>query len=76
IFLSSWHHILKGKFLQGKQNRRADHLICILVRNVELHYKTNYLWQEHGLKGPNLELQQRRNIQKQAQNITSQGIQV
>ncbi|KAF9519290.1 hypothetical protein BS47DRAFT_1251150, partial [Hydnum rufescens UP504] len=64
IFLSSWHHILKGKFLQGKRNRWADHLICILIRNVELRYKTNYLRQEHSLKGPNLELQQCHNIQK------------
>ncbi|KAK0470465.1 uncharacterized protein EV420DRAFT_1256790 [Desarmillaria tabescens] len=27
-----WHHFLKGKFLENKQNRRLDHLIYIFVK--------------------------------------------
>ncbi|KAK7013490.1 hypothetical protein R3P38DRAFT_3206828 [Favolaschia claudopus] len=31
MLIEAWHHILKTKFLQGKRNRRADHLLNIIV---------------------------------------------
>ncbi|KAJ7740846.1 hypothetical protein B0H16DRAFT_1324200 [Mycena metata] len=31
MLIEAWHHVLKGKFLHGKRNRRLDHLIRTLV---------------------------------------------
>ncbi|KZP16246.1 hypothetical protein FIBSPDRAFT_958125 [Athelia psychrophila] len=31
MLVEAWHHILKGKMLEGKRNRHIDHLIYILV---------------------------------------------
>ncbi|KAF8887878.1 hypothetical protein CPB84DRAFT_1816607 [Gymnopilus junonius] len=31
MLLEVWHHVLKGKFLEGQRNRRVDHLVYIPV---------------------------------------------
>ncbi|KZP06510.1 hypothetical protein FIBSPDRAFT_691239, partial [Athelia psychrophila] len=31
MLVKVWHHILKGKMLEGKRNRHINHLIYILV---------------------------------------------
>ncbi|TFY74182.1 hypothetical protein EWM64_g9831 [Hericium alpestre] len=32
MLLEVWHHLLKGNFLEGKQNHCMDHLIYTLVK--------------------------------------------
>jgi hypothetical protein len=72
----SWHHILKGKFLHGKRNRHADHLISILVGPMELHFKTKALPQKHGLEGSDLETQEHQNMIKRLESICMEHIKV
>ncbi|KAF8058218.1 hypothetical protein FPV67DRAFT_1357930, partial [Lyophyllum atratum] len=37
MLVEAWHHILKGKFLQGRRNRCVD-LIYLLINRVLPHY--------------------------------------
>ncbi|KAE9384470.1 hypothetical protein BT96DRAFT_755443, partial [Gymnopus androsaceus JB14] len=39
MLIEAWHHVLKGKFLHGKRNRRADFLIHCLVEEVLAYYR-------------------------------------
>lgn len=55
--------MLKGKFLHGKRNRRADHLIHVLVFNVVPYYHAKHLRQDWGFEGPNLELECREKME-------------
>lgn len=60
MLIEAWHHVLKGKFMDGKRNRRLDQLIYILVREVVPFYKQKQLRQEHGFEGLNLEIKARK----------------
>ncbi|KAJ7924037.1 hypothetical protein B0H13DRAFT_1549117, partial [Mycena leptocephala] len=34
MLIEAWHHVLKGKFLHRKRNRRMDHLLDTLLKDV------------------------------------------
>lgn len=70
----SWHHLLKGKFLEGKRNRRLDHLIHVLVNNVVPYFKAKHHRQRWGFEGPDLELKHRREIEVRAETISANDI--
>ncbi|KAJ7577892.1 hypothetical protein C8J56DRAFT_744237, partial [Mycena floridula] len=64
MLVEMWHHLLKSKFLEGKQNQRLDHLIYILVIEtipyfIERHYQQGCSW-----AGLNRELEQRQEIEE------------
>jgi len=62
FWLSRWHHVLKGKFLEGRRNRRLDHLIYILVVKVVPYYVKKQQRQELGFEGENLEMRRRKEV--------------
>lgn len=66
IRLVSWHHVLKGKFLHGKRNRRLDHLISTLVEEVFPYYALKQRRQELGFEGVDIEIQKRQGILKRS----------
>jgi hypothetical protein len=55
----SWHHVLKGKFLEGRRNRRLDHLLHVLIDLVIPYYLLKERRQKLGFEGENLENQKR-----------------
>ena len=71
----SWHHILKGKMLDGKQNKQLDHLLYILLHKAILFYKAKHQHQKYGLKGPDLEVQEREKMQVCGATFTLNDIQ-
>lgn len=71
----SWHHILKGKMLDGKQNKQLDHLLYILLHKAILFYKAKHWHQKYGLKGPDLEVQEREKMQVCGATFTLNDIQ-
>jgi hypothetical protein len=52
--LSRYHHILKSKWLEGKQNHCADHLVHTLVTVMLPSYVIHHVCQELGFEGLNL----------------------
>ncbi|KAJ7903943.1 hypothetical protein B0H13DRAFT_1620966, partial [Mycena leptocephala] len=62
--LSSWHHVLKGKFFHGKRNRRLDHLLSALLTQVLPYYALKQRRQELGFDGPDIEVKKRQDIIK------------
>ncbi|PPQ68734.1 hypothetical protein CVT24_007561 [Panaeolus cyanescens] len=75
MLVEAWHHLLKGKFMQGKRNRRLDHLIYLLVKEVMPYFIARHHKQIHGFEGPDLEVQARRKIESLAQQIPLDDIQ-
>ncbi|KAF8961834.1 hypothetical protein BDZ97DRAFT_1641064, partial [Flammula alnicola] len=59
MLVEAWHHLLKGNFMQGKRNRRLDHLIHILVDHAIPHFIHRHRRQEFGFEGGDLEVQER-----------------
>lgn len=57
-----WHSILKGKFLNGKRNRRLDHLLGKLVKEVLPFYALKQRRQDLGFEGVDIEVKKRREI--------------
>lgn len=74
MILDSWHHLLKGKFLEGKRNRRMDHLIHTLVHDVVPFYKAKHSRQEWGFEGLDLEMKRRKEIEVAAAKIPFDAI--
>ncbi|EJD50975.1 hypothetical protein AURDEDRAFT_48698, partial [Auricularia subglabra TFB-10046 SS5] len=66
MLVEAWHHILKGKFLNGKRNRRLDTLICILHDDVLRHYALRHRRQLNGFEGQDLETAERIAISERA----------
>jgi hypothetical protein len=64
--LISWHHLLKTKFLEGKRNRRADHLIDKLYNYVIPYFIAKHRNQQFGFEGPDLEEQAILEIERRA----------
>ncbi|KAJ7590257.1 hypothetical protein C8J56DRAFT_750817, partial [Mycena floridula] len=62
MLVEAWHHLLKSKFLEGKQNRRLDHLIYILVQDTIPYFIQRHYRQLSGWDGVNCEFQKRREI--------------
>ncbi|KAI0072520.1 hypothetical protein K474DRAFT_1581603, partial [Panus rudis PR-1116 ss-1] len=54
MLIEAWHHVLKGKFLEHKRNRRADLLIYTLLRRVIPHYALRLRRQTLRFDGPDL----------------------
>jgi hypothetical protein len=70
IRLSRWHHLLKGDFLEGKRNRRLDHLIHVLTEKAIPHFIARHRRQAYGFEGPDLELRKRIKIEERAKAIS------
>jgi hypothetical protein len=64
-----WHHILKGKFLHGKRNRRIDHLIHVLINNVVAYFSAKHHRQDFGFEGLDLEMRHRATVDAAAQTF-------
>jgi hypothetical protein len=50
-----WHHVLKGTMLQGKRNRRVDHLLYILTEKAVSYFISRHRRQALGFEGLDLE---------------------
>ncbi|KAF6740966.1 hypothetical protein DFP72DRAFT_835956, partial [Ephemerocybe angulata] len=66
MLVEAWHHLLKGKFMQGKRNRRLDQLIYILTKEVIPYFIQRHHAQHNGFHGGDLEVQARLAIEKAA----------
>lgn len=71
--------MLKGYFLEGKQNRRVDHLISTLLEGKDStgvlpHFMHKHHCQVHGFDGLNLIDREHARVQKLAQVIASTDI--
>lgn len=73
-FETRWHHILKGKMLEGKCNQHLNHLLYILMHKVIPFYKVKHQSQQYGFQGPNLEMQQCQKMQAQVATFTLDDI--
>ena len=74
MLVEAWHHILKGSFMQGKRNRRLDHLIYILVDHAMPYFIQRHHRQENGFEGPDLEVKKRIEIEGRAESIPKSSI--
>ncbi|KAJ7867319.1 hypothetical protein B0H13DRAFT_2351978 [Mycena leptocephala] len=54
MLIEAWHHVLKGKFLHGKRNRRMDHLLNTLLND------------DLGFEGIDIEVKKRQDIVKKS----------
>ena len=59
---SSYHHVLKSIWLDGKRNRRVDHLIYTLVTEIIPDLEVRHKRQTLGMEGPNLAEKRHRQI--------------
>jgi hypothetical protein len=75
MLVEAWHHLLKGDFLEGKRNRRLDHLIHVLYDVAIPHFIARHRRQEMGFEGPNLELKHRIKVTARAASISKDNIQ-
>jgi hypothetical protein len=64
LFLTSYHHVLKDYHLDGKRNRRVDHLIHTLVKEMLPTYEDRHKRQQLGMQGPDLAEKRRKQILK------------
>lgn len=76
MLLEAWHHVLKGKFLENKRNRRLDHLLYTLIEEVIPYYRLLQRRRQLGFDGPDLEVQQWIRIQSLAELIPDNDIEV
>ncbi|KAF9552751.1 hypothetical protein CPC08DRAFT_601808, partial [Agrocybe pediades] len=66
MLVEAWHHLLKGTFLEGKRNRRLDHLIYVLNQRAIPYFIERHRRQEFGFEGGDLEVQKRIAIEEAA----------
>ncbi|KAJ7347037.1 hypothetical protein DFH08DRAFT_700757 [Mycena albidolilacea] len=76
MLIEAWHHLLKGKFLQGKRNRHMDHLISTLIDDPLPYYALKQRWQDLGFKGINIEVRKHQDILKQSEVYVAADIEV
>ncbi|KAJ7161196.1 hypothetical protein C8R46DRAFT_905421 [Mycena filopes] len=62
MLIEAWHHVLKGKFLHGKRNRRLDHLLSTLLADVLPYYALKQRRQALGFEGVDIEVKKRKDI--------------
>ncbi len=74
--LSSYHHVLKSMWLEGKRNRRADHLVHTLVIDMLPHYQARHDGQEVGFNGSNLAQKHRKEILTRTPEMNADSIRV
>ena len=70
----SWHHLLKGKFLQGKCNRCVDHLLHTLIWKTIPYFVAKHRRQALGFDGPDLENQCWTELEEGGQKIPKSDI--
>src|SRR6266849_4579524 len=75
LFLTSYHHVLKDYWLDGKRNRRVDHLIHALVKDMIPSYEDRHKQQKLGMQGPNLAEKHQKDILARASETTQERIQ-
>ncbi|KAJ7107300.1 hypothetical protein C8R43DRAFT_825119, partial [Mycena crocata] len=66
MLIEAWHHVLKGKFLEGKRNRRLDHLLDTLVNKVLPYYRAKQRRQDGGFEGPDIVARKRQDVIKRS----------
>lgn len=70
--------IIKAKIvyigLEGKRNRRLDHLIYVLVHDVVPYFRAKHHWQEFGFEGLDLEMKRRAEINAAAPSFPVDNI--
>ncbi|KAJ7611273.1 hypothetical protein FB45DRAFT_844073 [Roridomyces roridus] len=71
MHVESWHHVLKGKFLENRRNRRIDTLLHVLTTSVVKYYELRQRRCLFGFEGKNLEEKKRDEIIKQSQIFAS-----
>lgn len=69
-----WHHTLKSTFLHGKRNRRLDHLIAVLVRDVCPYFAIRYHRNRLGFEGPTLEMRKHQDIESRGKAIPAASV--
>jgi hypothetical protein len=74
MLVESWHHLLKGTFLEGKRNHRLDHLIHVLYDVAIPHFIAHHRRQAMGFEGPNLEIKHRMEVTRRAGSIPMSDI--
>ncbi|KAJ7110913.1 hypothetical protein C8R44DRAFT_633670 [Mycena epipterygia] len=62
MLIEAWHHVLKGKFLLGKRNRRLDHLLSTLLTEVLPYYALKQRRQDFGFEGVDIEVKKRQDV--------------
>jgi hypothetical protein len=58
-----WHHLLKGKFLEGKRYRRVDHVLHVLINSAIPCFIAKHRCQDFGFEGPDLEVKRRMEVE-------------
>ncbi|KAJ6557622.1 hypothetical protein B0H19DRAFT_946092 [Mycena capillaripes] len=76
MLVEAWHHVLKGKFLLNKRNRRMDHLLSTLITEVVPYYSLKQRRQDLGFEGIDLEVRKRQEIMKRSQAYVKDDIEV
>ncbi|KAF8800872.1 hypothetical protein BYT27DRAFT_7063752, partial [Phlegmacium glaucopus] len=56
MLVEVWHHVCKGKFLDGCHNCQLDRLIYVLVIKVVPYYVLKQCRQQFGFEGDNLKM--------------------
>ncbi|KAJ7470044.1 hypothetical protein B0H11DRAFT_1731128 [Mycena galericulata] len=74
MLIEAWHHVLKGKFLHGKRNRRLDHLLSTLLDEVLPYYALKQRRQQLGFEGPDIEVKKRQDIIKRSKVYVKEDI--
>ncbi len=72
--LSSYHHVLKSMWLEGKQNRRTDHLVHTLVIDMLPHYQAHHDGQEVRFNGSNLAQKRHKEILMRTPEMNANSI--
>ncbi|KAJ6529259.1 hypothetical protein B0H19DRAFT_872253, partial [Mycena capillaripes] len=66
MLVESWHHLLMGKFLEGKRNRRVDHFLHVLINRAIPHFIGKHRRQDFGFEGPDFEVKRRMEVESRA----------
>src|SRR5260370_15518702 len=74
MFLISYHHVLKSIWLEGKRNRRVDHLIHTVVIQYFPHLEIRLKRQERGMEGAHLAETRHRQILTRAPKTPLENI--
>ncbi|KAJ7580866.1 hypothetical protein C8J56DRAFT_1057841 [Mycena floridula] len=74
MLVEAWHHLLKGDFLEGKRNRRLDHLVYTLTNTSISHFIARHDRQHIGFEGPDALVLARNRADKKALAISTDDI--
>src|SRR5258707_15387394 len=74
MFFISYHHVLKSIWLEGKRNRRVDHLMHTQKIQSLPHLEIRHKRQERGMEGADLAETQRRQILTRAPETPLENI--